>query len=280
METIMTKQPPMLEERIDVALQPEAAVTSADLAALIEEAETKIAKADQLWTIDPTLSPDPKAARQMIMDTTLAADRLRPLLPKLQARYEQVHEQEQAAWWAEREAVWLTEYDALKRERDALAEELREVYPDAATKIADLFARIAVNNEALAELHRSRPAGVDQHLLLAELHARGLDYFTYDAPSLLTMHLFDWDTGRKIWPPPPPSLAAACAATAMPSYDRRFTADWAKENERRAAAQRVEQQRMYYARLTQEQEDRENAEARERFLAQQQRLTVNRPPRP
>ena len=46
----MTKQPPMLEERIDVALQPDAAVTSADLAALIEEAETEIAKADQLWT--------------------------------------------------------------------------------------------------------------------------------------------------------------------------------------------------------------------------------------
>ena len=45
------------------------------------------------------------------------------------------------------------------------------------------------------------------------------------------------------------------------------------------AAQQVERQRMadYYARTTKEQEDRENAEARERFLAQQRQLSVNRP---
>jgi hypothetical protein len=35
-------------------------------------------------------------------------------------------------------------------------------------------------------------------------------------------------------------MAAAFAATAMPSYDRRFTGDWAKENERRAAGQETE----------------------------------------
>jgi hypothetical protein len=35
----------------------------------------------------------------------------------------------------------------------------------------------------------------------------------------------------------------------------------------------------YYARMTKEQEDRQNA-AREAFLEQQQRLSVNRPPRP
>jgi hypothetical protein len=48
-----------------------------------------------------------------------------------------------------------------------------------------------------------------------------------------------------------------------------FSADWAKDNERRAAAQRAEQQYMadYYARATKEQEERENAEAREVFLA-------------
>jgi hypothetical protein len=42
---------------------------------------------------------------------------------------------------------------------------------------------------------------------------------------------------------------------------RCFSADWAKDNERRAAGQRAEQQRMsdYYARQTQQQEKRENA---------------------
>jgi hypothetical protein len=94
--------------------------------------------------------------------------------------------------------------------------------------------------------------------------------------------LFDWDSGHQICPPLQQSMAAAFAATTMPAYDRRFTGDWAKENERRAAGQRAEQQRIgdYYARAKKEQEERENAEARELFLEQQQRLTVNRPIKP
>jgi hypothetical protein len=77
-------------------------------------------------------------------------------------------------------------------------------------------------------------------------------------------------------------MAAAFAAVEPPHDSHRFSADWAQDNERRAAAQRAEQQRIadYYARTTKEQEDRENAEARERFLAQQERLTVNRTPKP
>ena len=64
----MTKQPPMLEERIDIALQPDAAVTSADLAALIEETETYIAKADESWTVDLPSSFDPgtRAGRELM----------------------------------------------------------------------------------------------------------------------------------------------------------------------------------------------------------------------
>lgn len=104
---------------------------------------------------------------------------------------------------------------------------------------------------------------------------RGLSLFSSE-------HLVDWDSGRQMWPPPRPSLASAFAATAMPAHDRRFTGDWAKDNERRATAQRAEQHRIadYYARTTKEQEECENAEARELFLAQQQRLTVNRTIKP
>jgi hypothetical protein len=133
------------------------------------------------------------------------------------------------------------------------------------------------------ELHRARPAGVEQHLISAELHARGLEGFSYNTPSLLTsVFLFDWDTGRQVWPPSRSSMASAFAAVAPPHDSHRLSANWAKDNERRAAAQRAENQRIadYYARTTKEQEDRENAEARERFLAQQQQLLVNRPPRP
>ncbi len=78
-----------------------------------------------------------------------------------------------------------------------------------------------------------------------------------------------------MWPPPRPSIAAAVAAT-VPAYNRRFSADWAKDNEHRAAAQRAEQQRIadYYARRTREQEERENREARERFAASQRKNGV------
>ena len=71
-------------------------------------------------------------------------------------------------------------------------------------------------------------------------------------------------------------MASAFAATAMPGCDRRFTADWAKENERRAPGQQAERQRMadYYARLTREQEERDDREARERFAEGQRKKSV------
>jgi hypothetical protein len=67
---------------------------------------------------------------------------------------------------------------------------------------------------------------------------------------------------------------ASAFAVAVPAYDnRRFSADWAKDNDRRAAVQRAEQQGVadYYARTTREQGDRENAEARERFARSQRK---------
>jgi hypothetical protein len=276
METTMTKQPPTLEERINAAaLQPDTAITSAHVAALMEEAEAGIAKAEKQREVDQTLALDPKAARQAIADAAFAANRLRALLLKLQARYQQLRDEEEAT-------AWLAKLDAFRPERDALAEELREVYRDAVTRIVELFVRITAHNKALAELLQARPAGVMEHLLSAELHARGLDSFSYNMPSLLTaVHLVDWDSGREIWPPRPPSMAAALAA-AVPVYDRRCTADWAKDNDQRAAAQRAEQQHHagYLARLTKDQDERENREARESFMEQQARLSVNRPLKP
>ena len=79
----MNKQPTTLEQRIAIALQPDTAVTSAEVAALIEEAEAGIAKAEKECAVDQTLGLDPKAARQAIADATFAANRLRTLLSKI-----------------------------------------------------------------------------------------------------------------------------------------------------------------------------------------------------
>jgi hypothetical protein len=110
---------------------------------------------------------------------------------------------------------------------------------------------------------------VEQYLVSAELHARGRNGFSGDTRSVLnSVQLFDWDTGRQICPPPRPSLAGA---SPMPTYDHRFGADWAKDNEARDAAQQRHREDManHYVRMTREQEERQNAEGRERFAASQ-----------
>jgi hypothetical protein len=65
-------------------------------------------------------------------------------------------------------------------------------------------------------------------------------------------------------------MAAAFAASMLPAYD---PADWANNYERRAAVQQRDRQYVadHYARATQEQEERENREARERFAASQRK---------
>jgi hypothetical protein len=265
LEAIMNTQQ-TLEQRILDALQPGVAITSAEVAALIEEAEAGIAKAEKEATVGQTLSLEPKVARQAIEDATFAANRLRMLLSKLQARGREVGKEERAK-------AWLAERDALKPERDALAAELHEVYSNAVDQIVDVLGRVATFDKRLTELNIALPPGVNG-LLSPELHARGLDRFTRDTPSLLTsVCLFAWEGGRQIWPPPKPSMGAAFAAIAMPACDQRFTADWAKDYERRAAAQERERAFMsdYYARLTKEQEERQNAETREVFAASQRR---------
>ena len=135
----------------------------------------------------------------------------------------------------------------------------------------------AVNSDA------SELDGEHRRVPKVELIARQLEQFSSETPSIIAnLTLPDWTGSSNFWPPAQPSIASAFAAVVPPHHSHRFSADWWKDTERRAAAQRVEQQRIadYYARTTKEQEDRENAEARERFLEQQQRLTVNRPPRP
>ena len=270
-KTIEPKDDPTmsLERKATSALSSET-VSAADLAALVEETKAAIAQAEKEQA-------DPRATRQAL-DAMVAVNRLGPLLLKLQARYRDVHQQEQiVSWQDEREATWLAKEGAWIAERDALVEELRDVYPEPTRKMADLFVRIAANNKALDELNRTRPDGVQRHLRSVELHARGLDGFSRDTPSLLTaVCLFDWETGRQICPPPRPSITASFAATMVPASGRRFSGDWWKDTEDGAARQRAEQQRIadYYERTTKEQEDRENAEALDRFAAHQPKKGV------
>ncbi len=67
----MNKQPTTLEQRCLAALQPDVTVTSAYVAALMEEVDAGIAKAEKEREVDQTLALDPKAARQAIAPATM-----------------------------------------------------------------------------------------------------------------------------------------------------------------------------------------------------------------
>jgi hypothetical protein len=230
----------MLEKRIAAALADDVA---RDLvAALIAEIETAIVAADEAAAaerekaLDPLTSPDASKARATMEDAAFWRDRLRSVLPRLKARYEEIYA-------ANYMAQWRDDYEALKVKRDALAVELREVYPDFETKIVDLFARIAANNEELSRLHQARPADVALHLLGAELVARGLGAFTRSEPSITaTLKLPTFEPGERLaWPPPQPLGAVSFAPVRLGGDPRLYTGEWwrVKEEEAQAAAERA-----------------------------------------
>jgi hypothetical protein len=263
MSKIQVETPITLEQEIVAALA-DADINSSDLSALIERTEAAISEADQTAetarskALDPALSPDPKTARAAMEDAAFTRDRLKTLLPRLQARYQEVQAQECLTQWR-------SDYEKLKVERDGLAEELRTIYPEFEAKIPDLFTRIAANDAELSCLHQARPGGVGLHLLGAELVARDLERFKATEPSIaqeLKLPTFAPDQ-RLAWPPPQPSLAVMVAQSMAPPYDPRFSADWAAaqkaDNVRRAtnekqwseeeAARQAESKRQYEASL-------------------------------
>jgi hypothetical protein len=175
-----------LEKRAVGALTAEPPPSPAALLTLIAEVETGIAAAKAAAEtaakklLDPIESPDINAARAKVEATEFTGTRLRSLLVRLEDRYELEARAEAAV-------AWRSKYEALERERDALAKELREVYPTAATRIAVALGRAADLDRRLSQLHQSRPGGAKGTLLGAELVARDLTEFSRDQPPRLRL---------------------------------------------------------------------------------------------
>ena len=110
-----------LEPRIVAALRGD--LSAAKLAALTDETEVAIrqaeanAEAQRQRSLDPLSSPDPRQARAAMEDAAFRSERLKSLLPRLQARYERVAAAEEREQWKRR-------YETLKVRRDALSAEL------------------------------------------------------------------------------------------------------------------------------------------------------------
>ncbi len=190
-----------LEQRLVAALGDDNA--SADkLAALIGETEAAIISANnnaetaREAALDPTLTPDAATAHVATQTAILAGDRLRTLLARLNQRYQDARD-------AEYLAKWRVDAAALQVKRDALADELKKTYPVVTQQLADLLARIAINDQELWRLNQGRPAGIKLHLLGAELCARHLEGFNRDSPPIgRDLVLPDWvESNRALWPP-------------------------------------------------------------------------------
>jgi hypothetical protein len=109
------------------------------------------------------------------------------LLSQLESRHREL-----AA--AERAASWEADYESVKAERDRLAVELATTYPQVVATLLDLLVRIAECEKECSRIAGTAPAGETRRLLGPELHAKGLDRFTRDTPSVTRdLRLPNWE---------------------------------------------------------------------------------------
>jgi hypothetical protein len=160
-----------LELRITRAFkeQPQSNV----VAALINEARSAAQCADEeaaaarATALDPTLSQAGVAdARSKMEDALFKRDKANAAIPRLNDRLRELRHLEDQA--RRRKA-----YDEARAERDKLAQELADLYPDFAPKLAEVLTRIVTNDRVLKVVNAQLPEGVGR-LPSAEAVARGL----------------------------------------------------------------------------------------------------------
>ena len=228
-----------LEQRIATAFSCD---TASDVVAiLIAEVETAIVAADKAAemerekALDPLASPDAAKARASMEDAAFTRDRLRNVLPRLQARLTELQAVEYAARWE-------VDFTQAEARRDEWARKYAQ-YPKIVAQFVDILRGAEEIDQECSRVNGSAPPGEHRRLRQVELIARGLDNFNRANPPITkAVQLPDWTNSEKMaWPPPQPSLAAVFALSMVPSHDPRYTADWAaaleKDNARRAATE-------------------------------------------
>ena len=197
---------PTLEDKIaDAFIQ---STPSKLIARLIGQAQDAAAAADKQAAkarddaLNPALSgSDLERARCEMDDAAFRRDRLTAAALRLDDRLKEMLR-------AEEDARRQVEYDRAKAERDALASEIKEVYPALARQLAELANRMAANDRTLELINRARrPTGAPA-LKLAETLARELSNVTAagpDAPriaKMLRLPAFVQQPNRPYeWPP-------------------------------------------------------------------------------
>jgi hypothetical protein len=203
----------------------------------------------------------PREARERIAAAELAGDRLRTQLPK-------PCEKLSAALAEEARERWLSDYRRVKEQLDEAAA-LFETYSEHAQAIVQMFALAEQVDREVSRVNGTAPDGVRHRLLPVELTARNMTAFTQENPSLVSIVVLpDWgNSGRKLWPfTSSGAFAAEFVQSMVPSYHP--GSRWAEPDEQ--ARRRAEQEKnnreigKNYQRMTEQQEERINAEERAR----------------
>jgi hypothetical protein len=151
--------------------------------------------------LDPALSSNVVIeARRQMEDAAFQRDRLQVAVTKLRERLVEVGADEQDA---ERKQL----YDRVAAERDQLAAELVELYPEFARKLGKLLPRIVGNDREIDYINSCLPRGHDR-LLGAELIARKMAGYVNNGIATprvtdeLRLPAFEYGADpRYLWPP-------------------------------------------------------------------------------
>jgi hypothetical protein len=134
-------------------------------AAQVADEEAVAARAAAL---DPTLSQaDVADARSKMEDALFKRERANAAISRLNERLKELRHLEDQA--RRRRA-----YDEAREERDKLAQELADLYPGFAPKLAEVLTRIVANDRVLKIINTQLPEGGVGRLPSAEAVARGL----------------------------------------------------------------------------------------------------------
>jgi hypothetical protein len=260
MEERMTSKQATLDQRISAALSGHLVATD-HLQALIPEAETGIEEADAVAARERDHSLDPHTAPQAAEQAAHRASVAELQRGRYQIALPRLRERLAKALAADREDRWHSDADRVEL-RAAAAEEGLARYGELADQILAALQEAEATNKEAARVNHEAPDGVHRRVYRVDLAQ--FEKLVLPDPN---------NPGRNLWPPHRPSVAEQYAATMMPVSDPRYSADWASARAARAEEARAAAQRHadYYANMTRQQEDRQNAEERERFAQSQRR---------
>jgi chromosome segregation ATPase len=158
-----------LTDRIALILQSEAA--SDALAEVIDDAQDELEAAQEACAEAQEQVLDPLSSSSSVTKAKREADDLTLQISRLEAAIGRLSDKLNEARHREKEAAKLRLYEEAKSERDALVEDIRTIYPEAAAKIAALLPRIEPLDQRIMAINRDLPEGAP-HLEFVEHIAR------------------------------------------------------------------------------------------------------------